>query len=547
MTRSFALACFLLGTLLRANAQVSTPAANTASISGLVTKEPGSQPIKKATIEVIAENRGSNYTAATDSDGHFSIEKVEAGRYRLFVEKTGFVEINSRGRKSESLFLSVRDGEQLNDLLIQMVSTAVITGRVVDEDGDPKPGVLVLAQKKKPGKAPRLETVGEESTNDLGEYRFHSLVPGQYLMVAVPPPDFHDYERQHEKSPAEASKPDTRYLTTFYPGTFDAAQASTITLRSGDEMPVNFTLIPARTYRVRGIVTGVPAGQRAVVELFAAASHSLLQANDVGTDGQFEVRGVGTGSYIVKATVGVDAQTLMARQGIKVVASDVDGIKLVPARSFTVSGHLRVESRIAGEITQYTVSLHSISAPEEITFFIAPDFFEASAPVDRIGNFSWTNVFPGTYYVQVAGGEDRDSFLKSVTLGEGTVDTGFTVSGPATLDLVVSPKGGMVEGVVLDHDQPVANGTIVAVPEEKYRRIFSLFSIATSDQNGHFTLRGITPGNYTVFAWQDVERELCFDADFLKSQESKATPLKVEEGSHQKIELKLSPVTEEWQ
>jgi len=36
------------------------------------------------------------------------------------------------------------------------------------------------------------------------------------------------------------------------------------------------------------------------------------------------------------------------------------------------------------------------------------------------------------------------------------------------------------------------------------------------------------------------------DADFLKSQEANGTAVKVEEGSNQKIELKLSSVGEEW-
>lgn len=548
MTRSLVFGLLLLSTLQLAVAQDSAPV-NTASISGMVTQEPGSQPLKKAAIQIIAEDqsRGSNYTAATGSDGRFSIENVEPGRYRLFVEKTGFVEINARGRKSEGRLLSVQSGQHLQDLLLQMLPTAVITGRIVDEDGDPMSGVLVYAKKKKPGRMARLETAGAERTNDLGEYRFHSLFPGQYLMVAIPPPDFHDYERPHEKSPEQASKPDTRYLTTYYPGTFDSAQASLITLRTGDEIPVNFSLIPARAYRVRGIVTGIPTGQRAVVELFAKASHALLQSDDVGLDGQFEVRGVGPGSYVVKATVGGDAQTLMARRDVNVVATDVDGIKLVPARSFPVSGHLRVDGRPTGQVTQYTVNLRSINTPDDLASSIAPDFFEASAPVDRAGNFSWSNVFPGTYSVQVSGGEDRDSFLKSLTLGEDTLDAGFTASGPIELDLVVGLKGGSLEGRVLDHDQPAANGTVVVVPEEKYRKIFSRFGIATSDQNGHFSIRGMAPGNYTVFAWQDIEPELCYDPDFLKSQEPYATPLKVEEGSRQKLELKLSPIAEEWQ
>ena len=125
----------------------------------------------------------------------------------------------------------------------------------------------------------------------------------------MPPPDFRDYEQPREKSPPErdnksdnnGSQPDTRYLTTYYPGTYDAMQASAVTLKAGDEMPVNFTLVPARTYRIRGIVTGVPAGQKPSVELFSKAGDSIrANASEVGPDGQFEIRGVAPGSYVLK-------------------------------------------------------------------------------------------------------------------------------------------------------------------------------------------------------------------------------------------------------
>src|ERR1019366_6819719 len=344
MKRSLALAFFLLSASLFASAQESAPAANASSIAGTVVKEPGSQPLKKVLVQVVAENQkeGENYTASTDADGHFHIENVLPGRYRLYLEKTGFVEVNGRGLKSDVNVFTVQAGQAVEDLLFRMLPTAIISGRITDEDGDPMSGVRVVAQKKKPGKATR-ETTGSESTNDLGEYRLSGLFPGQYWIVAMPPPDFRDYEQQHEKSPQGDSQPDNRYLTTYYPGTYDAMQASAVTLKAGDEMPVNFTLVPARTYRVRGIVAGVTAGQKPAVELVSKAGDSIRQ-NEVGPDGQFEVRGVAPGSYMVRASAGTESQPLTARQDISVVADDVEGVRLVPQPSFTLSGHLRIES-----------------------------------------------------------------------------------------------------------------------------------------------------------------------------------------------------------
>lgn len=541
---------------LLARAQDSASAAKASFIAGMVVKAPGSQPLKKVLVQVVAEDQkqGGNYTATTDADGHFRVENVVPGRYRIFLEKTGLVEVNGRGFKTDANIFTVQAGRAVDDLLFRMLPTAIVSGRVTDEDGDPMSGVRVIAQKRKPGKATR-ETAGSESTNDLGEYRLAGLFPGQYWIVAMPPPDMRDYEKQPEKSqpgdnPSDA-QPDTRYVTTYYPGTYDATQASTVTLKAGDEMPVNLTLTPARTYRVRGIVTGVLAGQKAAVDLVSKAGDSI-HSNEVGPDGQFELRGIAPGSYVVRASAGTESQPLTARQDISVAAADVDGVKLTPLPSFRLSGHLRVEGRASGEPTQYSVNLRSAEPPENPGFFMSQDFFGANAPVDRVGNFEWKSVNPGNYIVQVYGGDGQGFFLKSVMLGGRDISTGFTASGPASLDLLVSYKGGAVEGTVVetekdvDNERPAANATVVAVPDEKYRKLPDHFGTGSSDQQGRFTIRGLAPGSYALYAWQDLEDGVWHDADFLKSQEANGTALKLEEGSRPQIELKLSPVGEEW-
>ena len=117
MKRALGLATFLLSALLLANAQESAPASNAPSIAGAVVKEPGSEPLKKVLVQVVAEDQkqGGNYTASTDADGHFRVEKVVPGRYRIFIEKAGFVGVNERGLKSDVNVVTVQAGQSVDD------------------------------------------------------------------------------------------------------------------------------------------------------------------------------------------------------------------------------------------------------------------------------------------------------------------------------------------------------------------------------------------------------------------------------------------------
>ena len=114
-------------------AQTSTPAR--AVVAGLVAKDPGSEPVKKALIELIAESQsdGGNYTALTGVDGGFRIENIVPGRYHLFAERSGFQEVDRHQRRSEGRVLTLAAGQELKDLVIRLQAAAVVEGRVTDK------------------------------------------------------------------------------------------------------------------------------------------------------------------------------------------------------------------------------------------------------------------------------------------------------------------------------------------------------------------------------------------------------------------------------
>src|SRR5713101_4644060 len=215
-----------------------------AVVAGLVAKEPGSEAVKKALIELIAESQseGGNYTAITGTDGSFRIENVAPGRYRLFVERTGYLEIDKHHRRTEGRVLSLTAGQEVKDLIIRLQAAAVVQGRVTDEDGDPMPEaqVAVLRQSFVAGRS-HWEQAGAERTNDLGEYRIAGLGAGSYFVSVTPPPDFRSLIEAASNAPAglrqniaaASEKVATAYQTTYYPGTRDRGQAQPIWLRGG--------------------------------------------------------------------------------------------------------------------------------------------------------------------------------------------------------------------------------------------------------------------------------------------------------------------------
>ena len=127
----------------------------------------------------------------TGVDGGFRIENIAPGRYRMFVERTGFQEIDKHHRRTEGRTLTLAAGQEMKDLVIHLQAAAVIEGRVTDEDGDPmaEAQVAVLRQTFVAGRS-HWEQVGAERTNDLGEYRIAGLAAGSYFVSVTPPPDF---------------------------------------------------------------------------------------------------------------------------------------------------------------------------------------------------------------------------------------------------------------------------------------------------------------------------------------------------------------------
>jgi hypothetical protein len=234
---------------------------------------------------------------------------------------------------------------------------------------------------------------------------------------------------------------------------------------------------------------------------------------------------------------------MMARQDVEVGSSNVDGLRLSPQPGATVRGRLRVESSGKRfDPDQVYLVLQPVDGQDDDVAIPGANFSNL-AHVAAGGEFVWSDVPPGNYYVQILGngsGANEDWFIKTVLSGTRDVgESGIAVSGGTVfLDLVASSNGAVVDGVVADSKhQAVANAVVVAVPETRMRGRVDQYRQTVSDQNGHFSLRGIRGGTYTLFAWESVDGQAYFNPEFLKSYEGQGKALQLSEGDRKTVQL----------
>ena len=160
-----------------------------------------------------------------------------------------------------------------------------------------------------------------------------------------------------------------------------------------------------------------------------------------------------------------------------------------------------------------------------------------------LGSFTIDNVAQGDYRISVAG-LPPDYYIKEARLG-GTdiLQNGFSITRPQSerLEILVSPNGAQIEGDIVDeHGDPVRGVQAVLVPDrDRDRR--DLFRIAATDQNGHFTMNGLSPGVYKMFAWEELEPLAYFDLEILRRYELQAKSVTVSESSKPNVQVKVIP------
>src|SRR5215203_1834433 len=320
------------------------PPVGTGSVSGVVLMAGAGQPARKTRVTLSgAELRGSRSTA-TDDQGRFSFTALPAGRYGLSANKPGHLSVSYGQRRPglQGTQIQLSDGQKFQ-VQLQIPRASVITGTVLDENGEATPNTPVRALRYvTQGGRRTLQSTGSGSTDDRGVYRMFGLQPGEYVVCATPrnnaisDGDRMQVEmqavRQQLEAAAGSTEADVRALQTrlasiqavaaqqpadetpagyapvCYPGTTSAASAASVPVGIGEERSsIDFQLQLVPMARVEGAVLNSTGAQLQGLQVTLADpsqnAPSIGQNMSARADaeGRFRINGVAPGQYRLTA------------------------------------------------------------------------------------------------------------------------------------------------------------------------------------------------------------------------------------------------------
>ncbi len=531
-----------------------------ASIEGLVVRAGTSEPIARARVTVLRTAGPGGAPppvgpppiiapVTTDSQGHFVFKDLDPGSYSLTAQRNGFARqaYGERGPGRPGAPLNVVAGQALKDVFFRLVPAGTVSGRVTDATGEPIAGFSITIGRftYDPTGKRTFQPVNSARTDDRGEYRMYWITPGRYYVHASPASAFIGVRFPNGNEVIEPG-----HVLTWYPGTTDDSTAVPIELQPGQELrTVDFTLAQQPLFRIRGRVFDGQTGQAprnanvSVNPRNSAAGFGVMPSfiNYNAANGTFEIRDVPPGSYWVRAVTfpnpgGGPYARDIAQVPLEISGADVENAVLVLTPGFQIKGRIDVDGG----------SLSTLPNIDRTTVFLTPlepmPFGSPQDPIRGDGSFTLQNVYPGEYRINV-GGMPQNAFLQSARLGQTDVSSRVTILGPVSesLEILLSTRGGRIDGSIVDKDRKPMQGIQAILIPDRQRERRNLYKFATSDQNGHFTIATIAPGDYKLFAWEDIEPGEYNDPDFLRKYEALATPVQVSEASKAMVELKVLP------
>ena len=522
----------------------------TAVIEGRVVHRRTGEPIPRASLSLRTSDGRQGLMTSSDAEGKFRFEEVAAGSYRISAERRGFLrgDFGARRTFQAGSLVTVADGQEVKGIEVKLDPQSVLSGQVLDEYGEPfeRAQVEVLrfgfVQNRQ-----QLVPVNQASTDDLGQFRIWNLAPGRYYLRARG--QFRGMTLRPDIPLETTRKIEENYVPTYFPGVADFQSATPIEIGVGQDFSgVSLQILKSRVYRIRGRVEGITPGTDARmnrVMLMPRGGQSFRgfdNTSGVRPNGTFELANVVPGSYDLVLMQGGPNMQRTTRTQVDVTGADLEDVVLSPGAAVSVQGAVRVD----GQTKVNFASLRAMLVSPE------PGFFQPNGTVKEDGSFTIENASPDRYRLAIIP-LPQGTYVKSIRVsGHDVTRSGLDFSSGAAgrIEVVLGDKPASLEGAVERASTDALPGTVIVLPEPFSPEDFALAPYqgtrltASVDQNSRFTLAGIPPGEYRVYAFEEFDQMSGFDPERLKKLEKFSETVKVGEGESKTLALKQIPPEE---
>jgi hypothetical protein len=548
----------------------------TGRITGRVIAADNGRPVKRARVFVTAAELPGGRGMLTDDSGVFDLTELPAGRYTLTVSKSGFVSLSYGQRRplQAGTPLQLADGQQLKGIEFQLPRGSVIGGRVLDEDGEAMPGVMVRVMRYQYQQGERrLTPAGTGQTDDKGQYRVWGLMPGDYYVNATarggpmggPFGAFGGFGgpggpgggfggRGGRGGGQGAAQPNDQeqinYAPTYFPGVPSVDEAKPVTVGLSQEvLDINFNMQLVRVARLAGHVTNpdgspVSSGNVSLTPDAAGGGRGGQLGTNYGGrinwDGAFAIGNVPPGRYTLRARGNDSDPPEFASIPVTVNGADADDISVILNPGGTISGTVSFTGTVGAtpDLSQFRVTAPSADQSE-----LGP---QPNARVGKDGTFVLNGLAAGTHFIRSAGAS-RGFILKSVSInGHAITDeplqlrSGETI---ANVTVVFTDQQSEVNGTLTNEQgAPAPDYTVLAFSTDSslWRPQSRQIMTARPDQTGKYRIRGLPAGQYYLAAVDPAEQGEWFNPVYLDEHRAGAARVTLADGDIKTQDFKVA-------
>jgi hypothetical protein len=487
--------------------------AQPASFAGIALNSITRKPLDGVHISMYVLRNGPAeifYGAMTDKEGHFSIANMPPAKYGFSAKHNGFVPPDQ--------IITLKEGEQVTDFTVEMMPEAVITGRVLDDSGDPVDDVYARATSVDPHV--RFTMTLDRmycQTDEHGRFRIVGA-PGKFYIFAsktgseIP---LHEIRTDGSQRPV--------YAQTWYPESESQERATVVEAIAGRETGgIDIRLVRKRSLSISGVVAGTPDGSTHAIVFLHSKFYGYPQAIP-GPDGKFAFSGLAPDHYKLFAKYEAAGPPLISPTvEIPLETSDETNLSLKLTPGEEVSGTLEIEGHPAPAVLAQKRMVR-LDALEPLI-----DAPQNGGEVSRDGTFQIAPVYPYKFHLHVDP-LPENAFLKSVRLDGAeivgaAVDLSRGVAG-SNLKILIGLNGGQVEGTVAIAPGSKASGAIVilaATPDDIGRNINVGVEVGKK-----YRFTSLRPGKYRLIV---TDSELGLEEENIPAMFSKAPEIEVHEG-----------------